>query len=119
LAATSEGILGNLTIDSFAAGSVVISGGLVGDAAGDTVAWISSPKGFIAASGAVNLTHNNPAAAWLLANQTGANLALIQGIFTNSGLPLAFDTGGKLAGLQLIETNLNNLQDNNGVLAAL
>jgi hypothetical protein len=117
LTATRIGILGNITIQSFAATAAITSGGLVGDAAGGTTVYLASPLGFVAATGGVNLRSTTLPAGRLLANQTGANLSALSAIFTNSNLPLLFDTGGSLKGLMLIETDLTNIQDNSGTLS--
>ncbi len=117
LSATRLGILGNISISSFAAGSAVISGGLAGDATGGTNVYLGSPHGFVAAAGAVNLRSTTLPAGSLLQNQTGANLSVLNAIFTNASLPLLFDTGGTLSGLGLIETDLASLQDNGGTLS--
>jgi len=117
LVATRKGILGTVNISSFALGAAVVSGGLIGDSVGATTAHFGGPKGFVAAAGAVNLSSTNFASGLLLQNQTGANLAMIQAIFTNGGSALAFDTGGTLNGLNLIKTDLKNLQDKSGVLS--
>ena len=55
LAGTRLGILGNVTVKSFAAGAAIVSGGLMGDATGKTVISVGSPKGFLAAVGGINL----------------------------------------------------------------
>jgi hypothetical protein len=117
LAATRMGILGNVSVQSFAAGSAIISGGLVGDATGGTNVYLASPLGFVAAGGAVNLRSTTLPAGKLLANQTGVNLAALNAIFTNSNTPLLFDTGGTLNGLALIVADLENIQDNSGTLS--
>jgi hypothetical protein len=117
LTATRIGILGNITIQSFAATAAITSGGLVGDAAGGTTVYLASPLGFVAAAGGVNLRSTTLPAGKLLANQTGANLSAISAIFTNSNLPLLFDTGGSLKGLMLIESDLTNIQNNSGTLS--
>jgi hypothetical protein len=49
------GILGNVTVHSFAAGSAIVSGGVVGDATAKTTIKLGKPGGFVAAAGAVNL----------------------------------------------------------------
>jgi hypothetical protein len=117
LTAARLGILGNLTVNSFAAGSAIVSGGLVSDATGATTTHLGSPKGFIAAKGGVNLRTTTLPAANLIQNiSSGANFAALNAIFTNGGSPLMFDTGGDLQGLILIENDLANLQDNAGAL---
>ena len=117
LIASRIGFLGNLTVKTFALGSAIISGGLLGDKTGGTTVNLGKGKGFVAAAGADNLKSTTMAASLLIVNATGANLAAITDIFTNSGSPLLFDTGGNLVGLALIETDLANIQDNNGVLS--
>jgi hypothetical protein len=117
LAVTRMGILGNISVQSFATGSAIISGGLAGDATGGTNVYLGSPLGFVAAAGAVNLRSTTIPAGKLLANQTGANLAALNAIFTNNNMPLLFDTGGTLNGLALIEADLENIQDNGGTLS--
>ena len=117
LVATRIGILGNISIASFAAGGAIVSDGLVGDATGGTTVYLASPHGFVAAAGGVNLRSTTLASGTLLQNQTGANLAAIKALFTNAGLPLLFDTGGSLIGLTLIETDLTNIHDNGGALS--
>jgi hypothetical protein len=118
LAAGRLGILGNITALSFQAGSAIVSGGLIGDVTGGTSASLgSSAAGFVAAIGAINLKSTTISPANLLPNQVSANLTAINAIFTNGGSPLLFDTGGSLAGLSLIKTDLNSLRDNTGVLS--
>ncbi len=117
LTAARLGILGNLTIGSFALGSAIISGGLVSDATGATNTHLGSPNGFVAARGGVNLRTTTLPAANLLQNiASGANLAALNATFTSGSSPLMFDTGGSLQGLILIENDLANLQDNAGTL---
>jgi hypothetical protein len=119
LSATRFGILGNITVGGFAQAGAIISGGLVGDATGGATVDLGSAQGFVAAAGAVNLRSTTIAAADLLQNQTGANLAAIKAIFTNANAALLFDTGGTLIGLGLIETDLGTIQDNSGVLSGV
>ncbi len=118
LAATRFGILGSVTVNSFAASAAIISGGMIGDAASQTVVTLGSPKGFLAAKGNINLKAGSTIA---LANvfknvSGGANLAAIDSIFTNGSSPLAFDTGGSLVGLGLIKTDLGNITISGGAL---
>jgi hypothetical protein len=117
LAATRFGILGNVSVTTFALGSAIISGGLAGDSVGGTNVYLGSANGFVAAAGSVTLRSTTIAAANLLQNQTGSNLAALDAIFTNSGSSLLFDTGGTLTGLALIETDLTNIKDSSGVLS--
>lgn len=117
LGASRIGILGNVTIQSFAAGSAIVSGGVVGDATGKTTIKLGKAGGFVAAEGAVNLKSTPIAAANLLENVSGANRSAINAIFTNGGAPLQFNSGGNLQGLVLIENDLKNLQNNAGSLS--
>jgi len=119
LAVARRGILGNVTIHSFALGSAMISGGVIGDLTGNTTVSVSSAKGFLAARGGVNLKRGTSIAAGNLLQsvQSGSNLLAINALFTNGGSPLLFDTGGNLHGLALIETDLTHIQDNRGVLS--
>jgi hypothetical protein len=52
----------------------------------------------------------------LFQNAGGANLSALKAIFTNASVSLAFDTGGNLAGLGLIETDLASLHISGGGL---
>jgi len=119
LASLRVGILGNLTVGTFASGGAIASGGLVCDATGGTTASLgSSPAGFVAAEGVVNQTTNYLTANNLLASLQGtANGSVLTAIFTNGGNGLLFDTGGTLQGLDLIETDLANLKDTSGKLS--
>jgi hypothetical protein len=117
LDASRIGILSNVTIHSFAAGSAIVSGGVVGDATGKTTIKLGKAGGFVAAESAVNLKSTTIAAANLLENVSGANLSAINAIFTNGGAPLQFNSGGSLQGLILIENDLKNLQDSAGSLS--
>ena len=118
LAVSRLGILGNISVNTFASGSAIVSGGLIGDATGGTTVSLGSAQGFVAAAGGVNLAASTTlAAANLLQNLGGSNLAAVSAIFTNGGVPLLFDTGGNLAGLVLMETDLGNIRDNNGALS--
>jgi hypothetical protein len=72
----------------------------------------------LAAKGAINLSSSSTiAAANFLQNSSGSNLSAINAIFTNGGSSLLFDTGGSLAGLLSIETDLANIKDISGVLS--
>ncbi len=117
LAASRIGFLGKLTIKTFALGGAIISGGLLGDKAGGTTFTLGKGKGFVAVAGAANLKSTTLAAGNLIVSATGANLSAITDIFTDNDSPLRFDTGGNLAGLALIETDLATIQDNSGVLS--
>jgi hypothetical protein len=118
LAAGRLGILGNVTATTFASGAAIVSGGLIGDATGNTLVRLgSSAAGFVAAKGAINLSATAIAANNSLASQTGANAAMLGALFTGGSLALAFDTGGTLVGLSLIKTDLANLRDTSGTLS--
>ena len=118
LSAARLGILGNISVNNFAAGSAIVSGGLVGDAAGSTNVYLGSPKGFVAALGGVTLRSTTLPAGDLIQNiSSGANLTAVNAIFTNGNLPLTFNTGGNLQGLILIETDLASLRDTGGTLS--
>lgn len=120
LDATRTGILGNLQIRSgLAAGGAVISGGLIGDAAGGTKLSSGKIKGFLAANGAVTLANSKViAAANLFANaEATASGAVLDAIFTDQSTPLHFDTGGPLAGLALIQSDLATIGIVDGQLA--
>jgi hypothetical protein len=117
LAAARLGILGKVTIKSFAAKAAIVSGGLMGDATGKTLVTLGSPNGFLAAVGGINLKKGTKIPAGnLFQNVSGPNLSAINAIFTNASAPLAFDTGGNLAGLGLIETDLLGLGVSGGSL---
>lgn len=117
LAATRFGILGTISVKSFALGSAIVSGGLIGDVGTKPTVTLGSAKGFLAAAGAINIKSTTIAAANRLQNQTGSNLAIIEAIFTDGNSPLLFNTGGSLNGLILIETDLANIQDSGGTLS--
>ena len=117
LASTRLGILGSVTVRTFAAGAAIVSGGLLGDAASKTVMAVGRGKGFLAAHGDINLKAPvKISTANLFANLTGANLSALHAIFTDSSVALGFDTGGNLFGLGLIETDLAELRIRGGGL---
>ena len=117
LASTRLGILGSVTVRTFAAGAAIVSGGLLGDAASKTVMAVGRGKGFLAAHGDINLKAPvKISTANLFANLTGANLSALNAIFTDSSVALGFDTGGNLFGLGLIETDLAELRIRGGGL---
>ena len=118
LVATRFGIMGNVTIKSFAAGAAIVSGGLLGDVAGKTTVSLGSAKGFLAVHGGINLvTTTKIATANVFKNlAAGANLSALNAIFTDASNLLTFDTGGNLAGLGLIETDLAGLHISAGNL---
>lgn len=117
LATSRMGILGYITATNFGSGAAIVSGGLIGDATSGTTVNLGNAKGFVAAAGAVNLSGTTITANSLIQNATGSNLTAISAIFTNNDQPLSFDTGGNLAGLALMESDLANLMDNGGVLS--
>jgi hypothetical protein len=117
LDASRIGILGNVTIHSCAAGTAIISGGIVGDGAGKTSIKLGKAGGFVAAQGNVNMKSTTMGAGNMLENVTGANLSAIKAIFTNGGVPLQFNTGGNLQGLALIGNDLKNLENSAGSLS--
>ena len=106
-----DGILGNVRLGKFTSSAAVISGGLIGDAAGGTAFNSKIKAGFLAADGDITLAKGMKVpAADLFADESGtSNGAVIDAIFTDSSLPLSFDTGGPLKGLGLIETDLTNI----------
>ncbi|HZQ48588.1 MAG TPA: hypothetical protein VFC07_16340, partial [Verrucomicrobiae bacterium] len=115
LAASRFGILGNVIINNFAAGSAVVSGGVIGDSAGQTTFASSSAKGLLAAKGGINLTkgtHVVPANTFQNAGVQGnVNGPVIDAIFTNNSSALVFDANpGDLQGLALIETDLGGIK---------
>jgi hypothetical protein len=119
LAPTRFGILGNVhisgTIDTSAA---IVSGGVIGDAAGGTVLSSGSIKGIIAAEVHINFgSTGNTSAASIFNSATGANAAAIEALFTENHVPLSFDlTGLDLGGLKLILKDLAALTVVHGVL---
>jgi hypothetical protein len=115
--ASRIGILGNVTIHSCAAGSAIVSGGVVGDATGKTAVKLGQASGFVAAQSSVNMKSTTIGPANLLQNVTGSNLSAIKAIFTNGGAPLQFNSDGNLQGLMLIEVDLKNLENSAGSLS--
>ena len=114
------GILGNVHIGKFAAGASIVSGEMIGDAAIGT-AFKSGPvnNAVVAADGDINFAKGTKVnVSSLFANSLGTpSGAAIDAIFTNNHEPLEFSTGGPLAGLALVEADLNNLAIIGGVLA--
>jgi hypothetical protein len=108
LAASRIGILGNVTIAGATQSGAIISGGLVGDAAGGTTVSASNFNGLIAARGDINFgTFHLGLGGTVLESVAiplgNPNAAAIDAVFTNNGQPLRFDiTGLDLAGLELI-----------------
>jgi hypothetical protein len=114
LAASRIGILGNFSVQgSIQEGSAIVSGGLIGDAAGGTFLTAGSVKGILAAKGGINFgqTGSRQQAA-IYENATGVNAAAIDAIFTRmGGVPHGFDlVGMDLAGLALMLTDLAALR---------
>jgi hypothetical protein len=119
LSATRTGILGNIRINNgFASTAAIVSGGLIGDAMGQTTFQAAGANGLLAADGAINLAKTTTSASASLFSklQGSANGAVLNAIFTGSSLPLSFDTGGSLQGLALIVTDLNNITVTGGQL---
>jgi hypothetical protein len=109
------GILGgvNVSVGGMRAGSAVVSGGVIGDAAGGTFFSVSGAvKGIVAAKGDINMNVNGNPGSGIFENAKGQDAAAIDAIFTyNNGQPLAFDlTGLDLAGLGLILDDLTALK---------
>ena len=115
-----DGILGNVKIGKFTSAAAVISGGLIGDVAGGTSFKSGAIKsGILAADGDITLSKGvKVSAGSLFADSEGTpNGAAIDAIFTNNSLPLQFDTGGTLAGLTLLQTDLTGIGIVDGQLA--
>jgi hypothetical protein len=115
LAATRTGLLGNVIIDgNIDDGGALVSGGLIGDAAGGTVLHLGNNKGIIAAKGDINFEHSPKGTVF--EDATGVNAAAIDAIFTRGGgMPLAFDLVGlDLAGLASILHDLAALRVGTG-----
>jgi hypothetical protein len=120
LDAGRDGILGNVRLGKLTSSAAVISGGMIGDVDGGTAFKSSAVKsGFLAADGAINFAKGMKVpAANIFANSQGtANGAAIDAIFTNNSTAIQFDTGGNLAGLALIETDLSAIAVVGGNLA--
>ena len=111
--------MGNIKVKTFALGSAIVSGGLIGDATSKTTVTLGSPAGFLAAEGVINLVKSTKIAAGNLFQSvhTDPSLSAINAIFTNGSVALLFDTGGNLAGLSLIETDLGNIAISGGNLS--
>jgi len=122
--AFKRNVLGNVEIDgSIDAASALVAAGNIGDAVAGTALTLNGDvKGIVAAEGNILLAKkvNSNNAAFYGANlktTDTASAAAIDAIFTNMGIPLAFDqTGLDLAGLGLILTDLASLHVANGKL---
>jgi hypothetical protein len=118
--AVEGGIFGNLTINGgLGAYSSLVSGGQIGASAeGTTLAVNGGSLGIIAAKGNILFAKNSPPAGGHIFNDVGTNpsnpnVAAINAIFTNKGIPLALDVNPfDLKGLALIVTDLENLRVN-------
>ena len=113
------GILSNLKVRSMTATAAVISGGMIGDAAGKTSIATGRAQGILAADGEITLARSSRIAATLIfenLNNT-ANGAVLDAIFTEGSVPLNFDSNGPLQGLADITTDLTNLVAADGSLS--
>jgi hypothetical protein len=116
LDAPRNGILGNVKAKSMANAAAVISGGIIGDAAGKTTVNCGSVNGFLAAFGTINAKKVAAGHAFPSA-QSDANGAVINAIFTDGSVPLQISNGPSgLTALGLIESDLNALQISGGSL---
>ena len=125
-----SGILGNVTIDrgfyatgEIGPGSVIVSGGEIGDASYGTSLYVEDGNhGIVAAMGTIQVS--GPPLNGYVFNNVGAipgnpNAAAIDAIFTDDGQPLGIDLpGDPLGGLELILEELAALYvDSSGNLA--
>jgi hypothetical protein len=116
LAAGRFGILGNVNIGGgIGTTGAVVSGGLIGDAAGGTFLTISGKdKGILAAGGDINFGSTGSLnQAGTFENATGASLAAIDAIFTNNQVVLDVTDPDQLS---LIIQDLLSLTVTNGML---
>jgi hypothetical protein len=114
LASTRIGILGNLLVSgNVRSTAAIVSAGLIGDAAGGTSFSSGAVKGILAAEGTINISSvGTTSAGTIIPKATGENKKAIDAIFTEGGLPLAFDLvpgSLDLGGLALILNDLNAL----------
>jgi hypothetical protein len=120
LLATQTGILGNIRVSGeIDAGSAIVSGGEIGDAASGTSLSSGAIEGIIAAERLINFGNTgSTSGSFIRPIAMGHNLATIVAIFTDDhGVPLTFDmTTLDLAGLNLILTDLNSLHVVNDTL---
>jgi hypothetical protein len=113
------GILGNLSVRSMTATAAIISGGIMGDAAGKTAIATGRAQGFVAADGAITLARSSR----IVATQVFENLnntatgAVLDAVFTEGSLPLNFDSNGPLQGLAEILSDLASLSATDGLLS--
>jgi acrosin len=105
------GILGNLSFGQFASSAAIVSGGMIGDAAGRTALKSGKVNGILAAQGDVTLAKSTKLTGHLFQNLAAddSNSLAISSIFTDDDSSLGFDTGGELQGLTLITTDLATL----------
>ncbi len=113
LSSSRIGILGNFKISgNLEVGSAIVSGGVIGDAAGGTFLDVGAVKGILAAKGDINGRLGNTQQAAIFENATGANAAAIDALFTRlGGTAHGFDLVGlDLGGLNLILADLAALR---------
>jgi len=97
--------------------AVVVSGGVIGDAAGKTKFSCGTANGYLAANETINLAKKISASHVFQNSQGSANGAVIDAVFTDESEPLQIsgDSGGMTA-LGLIESDLSALQVSGGSL---
>ena len=119
LDSSRSGILGNIKVTSaFSATAAVVSGGVIGDAAGRTTFSCGAANGCLAADGSINLAKKVPASNVFANSQGTANGAAIDAVFTDASVPLQISNGAAgLTALVLIGSDLNALQISDGSLA--
>ncbi|MDB5289466.1 MAG: hypothetical protein JWL69_707, partial [Phycisphaerales bacterium] len=114
--AGQTGILGNVTLGTFASTAAVISGGMIGDAAQGTSLTISSFSGILAAEGSIKFnstSKTNASRTFQNLTPNTTNWNAINNIWASAA---TFDAGGSLIGLQLLLTEMNKLTISGGVL---
>ena len=123
-----SGILGNVIVDrglyqtgAIGAGSAIVSGGEIGDAAyGTTLTVEDGNQGIVAAIGTIRVENGTNLGGSVFNDAGGtSNAAAIDAIFTENGQPLGLDLpGDPLGGLELILQDLADLHvDSNSKLA--
>jgi hypothetical protein len=103
------GILGNVEIDgTMGANAAIVSGGLIGDAAGGTTLSAGGVAGILAAKGAISYGNvGDLSGASVFEQAQGVNAAAIDAIFTDMGQQLFIDaTPQGMHNLALILTDL-------------
>jgi hypothetical protein len=117
------GILGNVEVDGVIGTSgAIVSGGLIGDAAGGTTLSAGGDAGVLAAKGDISVADlGDTSGASIFNDASGVNAAAIDAIFTDRGRPLTIDTTVQgLSDLDLILTDLASLHvDSTGNLEGL